>query len=256
MEPASNRIYVRLLGDVRFSTQSICVTEFPTRKTVELAAFLVCNDRSVHQRLDIADLLWPNIDPESSRNRLKQAIAALKRLFRPIENFLGQDALIVTRTTIRSTHDIFAPDTNSFLLACKKAFCTRNTYEQRPLLVEAERSYGGRFLPGIDTDWVWLERQRLEEDYTNVLCLLSKSYRTTGDFAIAREYALKAVKTDPLSDECRREMIVTHIAMDSRSAAIKNYREFERLLREYYGYEPEAETRELLAGIDVRPAQI
>jgi len=246
MDTDNMRIEVCLFGGPCLSTKSHCVSAFPTRKTAEFVGYLAYHAGTRLMRQDMAEVLWPNADPESSRNRLKQALAASKRLLEPLEIDLGRPVIGSTRGQAWIEPDSADVDTALFDKLRIAALQTTDAMVQRELLGRAERLYRGSFMAGCDGEWVWLERTRLEEDLLQVLCAQARLCRLTGDLVGARDYALRGVRIDPLAEQSRRELLAVLTAMGAHSAAYRNYREFERLLRDQMGVEPEGETRDIV----------
>src|SRR5437870_4148646 len=83
MKPSSKPHWrVELLGSVRAVGAGATVSRFETRKT---AALLVCLalERRPLSRDEMAEKLWPGEDAESIRKRLRQGLAALRKVLEP-----------------------------------------------------------------------------------------------------------------------------------------------------------------------------
>src|SRR5687768_4695513 len=74
---------VELLGGVRTINGSQVVSHFESRKAVSLLAYLAYYRDRMHPREVLAEMLWPDEDPMATRDRLRQALAALRRLLEP-----------------------------------------------------------------------------------------------------------------------------------------------------------------------------
>src|SRR5205807_277501 len=76
-------------------------------------------------------------------------------------------------------------------------------------------------------------------------------------YARGLDYARRAVAADPLREESHRTLIHLLAAAGQRSAALKQFRELEQVLRDELGRAPAAAIRELVAEIEAigeRPA--
>src|SRR5438094_807818 len=76
---AETRCRIELLGDLRVRRGDRVITHFETRKTAALLAYLAYHLHRSHPREVLAEILWPEEDPEATRARLRQALAALRR---------------------------------------------------------------------------------------------------------------------------------------------------------------------------------
>src|SRR5438270_6741396 len=75
-----SRIRIELLGGLRLVRGDQVITRFRTQKAAWLLAYLAVNaGKPIHREL-LADLLWPESDMESGRNRVKQELSCLRRL--------------------------------------------------------------------------------------------------------------------------------------------------------------------------------
>src|SRR5262245_15396278 len=72
---------IELLGGLRVRLGESMVTQFETRKTAALLAYLAYfSDRS-HLREVLVEVLWPEEDPDATRARLRQSLATIRRIF-------------------------------------------------------------------------------------------------------------------------------------------------------------------------------
>src|SRR5205823_1974898 len=74
---------IELLGGLCARRGEQRVSHFRTRKTAELLAYLAYFQQRSHPRELLADLLWPEADPEASRHNLSMALSFLRRLLEP-----------------------------------------------------------------------------------------------------------------------------------------------------------------------------
>src|SRR5262245_9921321 len=74
---------IELLGGLRAAREDQSVTHFPTQKTALLLARLAYFPSRPHPREELIELLWPEADPHAARQRLSQALSALRRLLEP-----------------------------------------------------------------------------------------------------------------------------------------------------------------------------
>jgi predicted ATPase len=138
---------VELLGQVCARRGEQVITQFGSRKVLALLARLAMAPQRAHPREELIDLLWPDADLEIGRNRLRQALATLRRLIEPPG--IG-DVLLADRQHLRLQAGTVSCDAIEF----QSAVARRDWSTALSL-------YRGELLPGIYDEWVLEERQRL-----------------------------------------------------------------------------------------------
>ena len=139
---------VELLGGPRAVSGATVLTRFGSRKIAALLARLAMSPQRLHAREELIDLLWPDADPATGRNRLRQALSTLKRLLQPPG---AGDVLLADRAGIRINPQAVSCDVLDF------EACARDGR-----VAQARRLYRGELLPGFYDEWVQDERQRLQ----------------------------------------------------------------------------------------------
>jgi predicted ATPase len=140
---------VRLLGGLEASSGDCVLQRFPGRPVATLLARLaLLADRS-HSREELIELLWPGLDLETGRKRLRQALSTLRGLLEPAGSDAGA-VLVADRQTVRVHGDAIACDAVEFERALRAG---RDD--------EAASLYRGELLPGFYDEWIEAERARL-----------------------------------------------------------------------------------------------
>lgn len=126
----------------------------------------------------------------------------------------------------------------------------------RGLLEHPEQANGlerseldGDLLPDWYDDWVLVERERLLQLRLHALERLADHAIGQAQYGRAIDIALTAIRADPLRESAHRVLIRAHVAEGNSSVAIRQYREYCRILREQLKLGPSPELRELVAGI-------
>lgn len=139
---------IELLGQVRAVSGDAVITQFGSRKVAALLARLALFPRRVHSREELVDLLWPEADLDTGRNRLRQALSTLRRLLEPPG---AAEVLMADRQSLRLQPGTFSCDVSEF----EAELAARRHGAARAL-------YRGELLPGHYDEWILDERQRLE----------------------------------------------------------------------------------------------
>jgi DNA-binding SARP family transcriptional activator len=116
-------------------------------------------------------------------------------------------------------------------------------------LIEAVELYRGELLLGYYEDWMIPEQRRLEELFFQAVRELIDCLKAAGDITCAINYAHRAVSLDPLREELHCELMQLYVTAGQPSAALRQYHDLERILREKLNLLPSAATRQLVREI-------
>ena len=76
---------IQLLGGLRATRGNSVIAQFPSRPIAMLLARLALEPQRRHAREELIDLLWPDVDLDVGRNRLRQVLSTLRRLLEQID---------------------------------------------------------------------------------------------------------------------------------------------------------------------------
>ena len=138
---------IELLGGLRAVSGATVLNQFGSRKIAALLARLALEPQRVHSREELIDLLWPQADVATGRNRLRHALSTLRRLLQPPG---AGDVLLADRAGVRLNPQAVACDALEFVQHAAAAQSAR-----------ARQLYRGELLPGFYDDWIQDERLRL-----------------------------------------------------------------------------------------------
>lgn len=150
---ARPRWAVRLLGAVEAQSAdgATPITHWPSRAVAALLARLALAPGRAHAREELVELLWPGVELDVGRNRLRQALSTLKSILEsPIAD--GAPVLQADRMSIRVLPGALDSDVQRFE-CCVRAGDGPG----------ARAQYGGDLMPGHYEDWVLDERRRLSD---------------------------------------------------------------------------------------------
>jgi len=122
-----------------------------------LLARLALQPQRRHAREELIELLWPGVDLDVGRNRLRQVLSTLRRLLEPPE-VPPYSVLNADRQTIGLTADAVSCDVREF-----------EQFLRQGAISQALDCYRGDLLPGFLDEWVEDERTRLSALYERAL---------------------------------------------------------------------------------------
>jgi len=130
-----------------------------------------------------------------------------------------------------------------------------------PPLSEAVDVYRDDFMAGFGLrdsaafdDWQFFQSESLRRELAGALERLARGRGALGEWEPAVAHARRWLALDTLHEPAHRLLIQLYAWSDQRAAALRQYRELERLLDQEMGEAPSAATRALLRRIESEPA--
>jgi DNA-binding SARP family transcriptional activator len=235
---------IEMLGGLRAARGDRVLTRFRTQKTGALLAHLAYYPQRSHLRDALIELFWPDSDLSAGRNNLSRELSWLRQRLEPPDISSGT-VIAADRAAIRLNPDAMTTDVAAFEAALQSAERAASPTERAPHLAEAIETYGGELLPGYYDDWILQEREWLAGRYFQALGQLLAHLEQTGEISQALEYARQGVRVDLLREESHRDLIRLLATAGQPDAALRQYRELERLLKQELDAEPAPTTQAL-----------
>ena len=236
---------ITLFGDLRAEQSHArrVIRRFRTQKTGALLAYLAFYRDRNHSRELLIDSLWPASVSGAGRASLSVALSSLRHQFEPPGVPAGA-VIIADRFNVRLNPDAVTSDVVEFEAAIAAARqAAGSTTERAQHLLRAADVYAGRLLAGYYEDWIGPEQVRLADLYAeSVVRPLIQHLERIGEPPRAVEYARRAVAADPLSEEFHRDLMRLLAAGGQPDAALRQYRDIERILHEELADSPSAST--------------
>lgn len=249
-------IQIRLFGapQIERDGQPILI---PRRKTLALLAYLAVTSQ-VQSRETLATLFWPNYDQSSALANLRRDLSRLKELFG--ENMLTADRLhagLVSRVEMSLDVTVF----RALVKKTKKHAHTQENLcgECFNTLTEAVEIYRGDFMagfnlpdsPGFD-EWRFFQGEELRQLLADALQRLINWHVSKGEYEQGIFYARRWLSLDRLHEPAHRSLMQLYAWSGQQAAALRQYQECQRILREELGVEPEEETRSIHEAVKLR----
>ena len=158
---------LRLLGAVELLDPQARPVRLPTRAATLLLARLAMAPQRQHPREELVDLLWPGVDNETGRNRLRQALSVLRSLLETARR-AGVGAGVGDgdgdADPVAAASPLLHADRRAVWLAPGAVACDVVAFEQalsRGHVAGGLRLYQGDLLPGHFDEWVQEHRAHL-----------------------------------------------------------------------------------------------
>lgn len=226
-------LHIFLFGQPRLVRHSQPLKLNAPPKTLPLLAYLLLHRHQPLERQQVAFTLWPD-DPEpTARANLRRHLHWLNRLLPPVDN-PASPWLFTSPSTIQwNTASDFWLDVAEF----------ENLTADPQTLPEAIALYSGPLFESLYDDWIFFERERLQNSYFAALMQLIEQGRANGRFPAATAYARQLLTHDPFREDAVRQLIALHYESGDRAGALAEYHRFAQHLRQEMGVAPMPETQ-------------
>ena len=173
-------------------------------------------------RDEVAEAMWPEVDPKKQRNNLNVQLNMLRKVIEPwgVSTYLFEDGL---RRVVSD-------------------YAKLNAALESGDAGAAHALYREPFAPGIDLFVVEEERGRLREGVVTLLFEASASAPSPD----AAAYLERVLELEPLHEEALQNLLKQLVKRGRRREARGRFYKFEELLKEEMGLEPLKETRAIL----------
>ncbi len=214
------------------------VSRFRTRRVGMLLGYLAYHAGQGHDRAEIAELLWPEGDPDKIGANLRQALASLRRQIE-IPPLPAGSVLRSENARLSIDPKMISVDVAEFERSLDEARKESNPVRRRPILERALALYGGELLPGYGEEWVLRERARLEDVYVHALQALAQCALEDGHSDLAIDVLHRSLAKDPYNERIHADVIRIHLESGQPGNAMEHYRAVERRLAEELGVPPD-----------------
>lgn len=243
-------LQIHFLGTFQILQNGRSLTTFRTNKIRALLAYLAVEADHPHRRDSLAALFWPQMD---NRNALTNLRLSLHRLHQT----LGDDppVLHIDRHTVQWHASAARIDAAVFA----QALTAVTAHDHAPLCPDCARRletavpyYKGDFLAGFFLedaapfdDWAAAWRERLHQQALQALDWLAEFHQENGRYPQAILHTRRQLELEPWRESAHRQMMQLLAVTGQHAAALRQYEQCRRLLRDELGAAPEAATTDL-----------
>lgn len=239
-------VHIHLLGTFRLMAENLALATIELPRLQSLFAYLAMHPEMAISRSLLASLFWPDSTEAQAHTNLRNLIHKLRQAL------LISDAgsfIRVGRQTVRWEPALpWTLDVLAFEQACaraEQARCMRDDAAEREYLEKAVSLYGGELLPGCYDEWIFPERDRLEQAYQTALERLIDLCERAGDCAAAIYDAQCFLRHDPLHEAAYRSLMRLYTAIGNRAAAMRMYQNCVAVLKRDLSVGPSSLTQAL-----------
>ncbi len=250
-----SHLNLTLFGSFQATLDGIPLLDFESNKVRALLAFLGTEGARPHHRIEVATLLWPQMDDTAALRNLRHAIANLRRCLG--DAHARVPFLLVNRHTLQlSPRADISVDVIIFRRLLDVAQSAASPQKAVDAWEAALALYRGEFLQGFHLrrsapweEWLLLRREEFEHSMLQVLRALARTHERNGDYGKASEYVRRWIHHAPWNGEAHHELIRLLALNGQRSEALAQFDTCRALLKSELGVDPMPETVALVDAI-------
>ncbi len=187
----------------------------------------------------VGTIFWPDISPSHLKLKFKNAIYRLRQA-------LGQEVVLFEEDYYRFNRALdYEYDVEAFWRKLEQAQGTTDPGEQAAAYRSAIRLYKGPYLPEVEGDWAWLEREQLAQAYMEAVLTLARLHLEAKEYGVALEYCRRALAEDPCQEEAHRLAMRVHAATGNRAAVARQFERCQQALLNEVNVPPSSQTTAL-----------
>lgn len=216
---------------------------FETQRSAKILTLLCLVRNGRMRREDLADALWPDDFYDATRLRLRKELSRLRQALGPAAAALVSegDLIGIDRGMIETDVEILR----------RAAGLADDDPRREEALTEAAELCAGPFLPGWEDPWAVAERGAAEGLRNRVLVGQGEGLLARDEPEAALAAVRPAIECDPCSEPARMVAIRAHAALGSLAAAVAEFQQMKRLLRERHNQAPSTDAEALLAQVQL-----
>jgi predicted ATPase/DNA-binding SARP family transcriptional activator len=196
-------------------------------------------------RETIGEMLWPEQESKVQRHNISQALFSLRRQIEPPPLPSGS-VILASQASLQLSPDLVETDVGDFEALITSANKSESGDDRIRLLKSAILVYKGDLLPGFFNEWVFPERQRLEDLFVCTLKDLIAECAKIRRWDDAILHAHMALAREPLDESLHLLLMRAFIQSERPNKAVQQYRHLKQLLEEHLQVEPSEEARKLV----------
>ncbi len=233
-------VQVQLFGHfaLRYGKEPIQIRSQPIK---ELLSYLLINRGREYSREKLANELWGERSTTQSLKTLRQVLWQFKKFF---EDKGIKELTLCDRefpqlelcSTVKL--DISFLDEVGNLLDHHKNLTTEDITNLR----KAAAAYKGDLLEDWQYEWCLIERERYRSLHLAILDTLVETSILNREVQAGLLYTHQALALEPDRECTHRQLMEVYLLQGNRTAAIRQFDQCSKLLKEEYGIEPSAST--------------
>jgi two-component SAPR family response regulator len=239
---AQAKIKINAFGreEVLVKKRALAISDWKTQTSRDLFFLFLAHPEGLTKE-EVGAIMWQDLSPAELKLRFKNAIYRMRHAIGS-EVVLFQDNFYQFNRSIDYEYDV-----QIFLNTVNQAHEEKDQKKQVDLLRYALAQYKGKYLPGLDYDWVEPDRQRFHDSAIKCMEELTRILIKHSDYETALATCGKALATDPTNEAFYRLSMEIYSMMGNKAAVSRQYQQCLTMLKEDLDAPPSEATVSLYA---------
>ncbi len=244
-------LYIRFFNDFAILKNGIPLLRLNAKKQRAIVAFFLLNPQIGWTKEQLITRFWDDYIINSPENNLKVTLSYIRSQFS--KTSFGVSPLIHADGKYYWNRDIpIQSDVDYFKRSYFDvlSFRENDSWNYFHHLCTAIHAYSGDFLIEFqDASWLQDEKLQLERFYRSALEMLSRFCISKEAWRAAIVVNEKINQIDSINESAVRDLMRCYLRIGERGKAIRQYHILKDRLREFYGIEPDSQTRDLVSEV-------
>ncbi|MEX2283699.1 MAG: BTAD domain-containing putative transcriptional regulator [Gemmatimonadota bacterium] len=237
-------VRIRMFGRLEMMLGAERLRPFATRKSRSLFAYLLLYRDRCHPRDVLAGMFWGEFPEPVARKHLRDALWRIRQVVAAIDRHGLQleveDRAVGVELDRQSWLDIREFERSLGELDGHRA--EDISVEQASLLRRAVELYRADLLEEVYEDWCVYDRERLRVLGLDALHRLMRFHLRRQEWSIALLHGQRLLMADPMHEPVHRALMRCYAGLDNRTAAVKQFQQCRKILREELEIDPAPDT--------------
>ena len=243
-------IIVQLIGPfkIMLGLDEVSDRSWQRDKAKELFVYFLLNRDRYISKEEIMRELWKDGNARSTDRDFKAALNALLKVVEPLRGPREPSFFILRQQTMYRLNPLaeIKSDLDRFKKYAHLGLSERSPRLSTEQLLKATALYKGvLFEEKLEVEWITDERERVEQQYIQVIERLAQTFTRLHEFSKAVYWAEKILRIDQTWEEAYRLLMFAHYQLQNRSQSVKWYNKCRHILREELNLSPMETTEQM-----------
>lgn len=213
-------------------------SEWQTLVSRDLFFCLLAHPKGLSKE-EIGLLFWPDASPSELKTRFKNAIYRLRNAVKE-EVIRFENDLYSFNRTVDYEYDV-----DSFLRYLARGDQATTPADRLAAYSAALTLYRGPYLPEVEADWAWAERERLNRLFIESALMVAQLQLNQKEYSATLESVQRILEADPCQEDAHRLAMRVYGALGNRAAIARQYAQCEQALLTEIDASPSLQTADL-----------
>ena len=241
VEVGDPRLVIQAFGGVTVLIRERPVSDpdWQSRKVVREFFFLMLAHPDGLSKEAIGEFLWPDSTASQQKLSFKNTVYRVRRA-------LGPEVVLFDGNLYRFNNNLdYSYDIEAFKAAGEQAQRASSMDEKAGFWTAMVQAYRGSYLPEADGNWVWPERERLNQSFESAIIGLAHYRFDQGSFHEVLDLCHRALENDPCLEEAHRLVMQVHAARGNQAGVTRQYQRCQQCLADELNVSPSLQTTDL-----------